>query len=288
MKDTALLPLVLGLLLIGSSFRAWTAEPPPPGKLGIPQVYKSRDGRDLSIHILTPQGWSPQDKRPAIVLFHGGGWTKGTPSVLKRQADFCASLGMVAFLVEYRLAPDNTQPPEPCIRDAKSAMRWVRAHAGEWGVDPDRIAAGGGSAGAHLAAATALLPGFDEEDENLTISPKPQALILFNPVINNGPGGYAYSRVKDCYKDFSPAHNITPGAPPTLIMSGTVDKVVPVSILENYQKAMIKAGNLCELELYEGGDHGFYMTSHHEGKFHAPTLARMETFFRSLGWLPTP
>lgn len=276
------------MFVMGFSFRAWTADAPAAGALGIPCVYKSRDGRDLRIHILKPQGWASGDKRPAIVLFHGGGWTKGSPSSLKRQADFCASLGMVSFLVEYRLISESKDAPEVCIWDAKSAMRWVRAHAADWGVNSERIAAGGGSAGAHLAAASALLNGFDEPDENSAVSPKPSALVLFNPVLDNGPGGFAHSRVKDRYREFSPAHNVAPGAPPTLIMSGTADHLVPVSMLEKFQRDMEKAGSRCDLELYEGGDHGFYMTSHHEGKFHAPTLSRMEDFFRSLGWLPVP
>lgn len=233
---------------------------------------------------MPPKGWTPRDKRPAIVFFHGGGWTKGTPAVLNDQAAFLQSRGIVCFLAEYRLIGDK-DTPEVCIRDAKSAMRWVRGHAAEWGVDSSRIAAGGGSAGAHLAAAAALVPGFEEPGDELAISPGPQALVLFNPVIDNGPGGYGHHRVGERYREFSPAHNVAPGAPPALVMSGTEDKLVPVAMLEKFRADMQAAGARCELRIYEGGGHGFYRKSDHGGKFHEPTLAEIEAFFRSLGWL---
>lgn len=266
------------------SLPAQTGKTQTRESLGESCVYKTVADRELKIYAVLPEKWTRQDKRPAIVLFHGGGWVKGEPSALKPQAAFLSSKGMVCFLAEYRLI-SGSMSPEPCISDAKSAMRWVRSHATEWGIDPDRIAAGGGSAGAQLAAATALLPGFDASEDDLSVSPKPQALVLLNPVIDNGPEGYGYSRVGERYREFSPAHNVASGAPPTLIMSGTADKTVPIRLLQRFEAAMQAANVRCDLRLYEGGDHGFYMKSHSGGKFHDLTLSEMESFFHSLGWL---
>jgi acetyl esterase len=256
----------------------------PVAPLGQERIYKQIDGQDLKVYVSTPPGWTAEGKAPAILLFHGGGWQRGTPRVLNDQAEFLQSKGFVVFLVQYRLAGDKG-PPEECLRDAKSAMRWVRKHASEWGVDPDRIAAGGGSAGAHLAAGAAMLPGFDDAGEDVSISCKPNALILFNPVIDNGPEGYGYKRFAKRYQEFSPAHNIAPGAPPTLILSGTADVTAKAPLLQRFAEAMTAAGNRCDLKLYEGGKHGFYRKSDSNGKYFGPTLSEVESFFRSLGWL---
>ncbi len=253
-----------------------------PDPLGEAHVYKTTGETPLKIYVVKPDSWTPQDKRPAMVFFHGGGWSKGSPGILNEQADFIRSKGIVCFLVQYRLiGPGET--PEVCIRDAKSAMRWVRGHTAEWGVDPGRIAAGGGSAGGHLAAATALLSGFDESDEDLSVPTRPDALVLFNPVLDNGPDGYGYNRVKDRHQEFSPAHNIVPGAPPTVILSGTDDETARAVLLEKYKAAMDAVGSRCDLKLYEGGKHGFYRSK--RGPYFRPVLEDMESFLRSIGWI---
>ena len=130
------------------------------------------------------------------------------------------------MVADYRVASRNKVRAKTCVSDAKSAVRWIREHAGELGVDPDRIAAGGGSAGGHLAAATALIEEYNENTDNLSVSCIPNALVLSNPVIDNGPGGYGYERIGSEYKNFSPLHNIKEGAPPTIFFLGTNDNLI--------------------------------------------------------------
>ena len=206
-----------------------------------------------------------------------------TPSQFNAQSQHFAERSLVCIEVQYRLLrAKGGEPPQVCIQDSKSAMRWVRSHAAELGIDTQRIAASGGSAGGHLAACTAFIEELDDVQDDLTISAKPQALMLFNPVFDNGPGEYGYERVKERYKQFSPAHNIGPGAPPTIVFLGTRDQLIPVATVERFQRAMTAAGARCEAKFFEGKGHGF---------FNAPparteTLQAADEFLVSLGWLP--
>ena len=152
----------------------------PLSAVGKSFVYKTVSGQDLHLYISAPTEKS-SGLHSAIVFFHGGGWTSGSVTQFNPQSLALAARGMVAIDVEYRLIPksDGTQPPRICVEDAKSAIRWVRKHAKEWSIDPDRIVAAGGSAGGYLAAAAALVPAWDDPTDDLTISAKPNALVLF-------------------------------------------------------------------------------------------------------------
>jgi acetyl esterase/lipase len=164
-------------------------------------------------------------------------------------------------------------------------MRWVRAHAGQLGIDPDRIAAAGGSAGGHLAAFTGLVDGLDDPEDNLAISCKPNALVLFNPVFNNGPGSWGHERLADRYREFSPAHNIAKGAPPTAVFLGDQDKLIPVSELRDFEALMKKAGSRCDAHVYPGAGHGFFNRDTAKGAWFTLTLREADKFLSSLGWL---
>jgi dienelactone hydrolase len=190
---------------------------------------------------------------------------------------------MVGIRVEYRVIPKGDKgPPVVCCNDAKSALRWVRAHAKELGIDPDRIAASGGSAGGHLAAFTGMVEGVDDPADDLKISPKPNALVLFNPVFDNGPdGGWAHSRLGDRYKEFSPAHNITSAAPPAVVFLGDKDALIGVKVVERFKAGMTKAGVRCDTHIYEGQPHGFF----NQDPYKTATLVETDRFLASLGWL---
>lgn len=153
--------------------------------------YKTVGDVTLKLHVFEPTGLKTNDHRPAIVLFFGGGWAGGDPKQFFQQARALADLGMVAFSANYRVKSRNQTTPFECVKDAKSAIRWVRAHAAELGVDPNRIVAGGGSAGGHIAACTGLIAGSEEAGENLKISSRPNAMILFNPVLDTTEKGLA-------------------------------------------------------------------------------------------------
>lgn len=251
-------------------------------------TYKTASGADLKLFIFNPPDHQPSDKIPAIVFFFGGAWTTGTPTQFAAQASHLASRGMVAACADYRLRSRHNVTPAECVADAKSAVRWIRAHASELGIDPDRIAVGGGSAGGHIAACTGVITGFDEPGEDTTISSVANALILFNPaldVTDLAPEvGFGENALA-----LSPALHVRAGAPPTIIFHGRDDRMVPIEQAERFTAAMVAAGNRCELISYDGEGHGFF---NHANPTAAPpdhayhiTLQATDFFLVSLGWL---
>ncbi len=251
-------------------------------------LYKKVAGRELKLTIMNPPDWKASDQRPAMVFFHGGGWTGGRPTQFTPHSEYLATRGLVCVQVQYRLIEkDDKGPPVNCVADAKSAMRWVRGHAQELGIDPDRIGAGGGSAGGHLAAFVGMVEGLDDPADDLKVSPKANALALFNPVFDNGPDqGWGTARVGDRFKEFSPAHNISADDPPAIIFLGTQDKLIPVAVVERFKAGMTKAGVRCEAVFYEGQGHGFFNPGKGgKDQFYLETLLATDKFLTSLGWL---
>ena len=246
-------------------------------------VYKTVGKTTLRLHIFNPEGHKPSDKRPAIVFFFGGGWNGGSPSQFYPHCRYLASRGMVAMSAEYRVKSRNKTTPRECVQDGKSAVRWIRQHAEQLGIDRHRIAAGGGSAGGHVAAATGTTKGFDEAGEDLNISSRPNALVLFNPVYDNGPDGYGHSRVKAYWKTFSPMHNIRHDTPPTIVFLGTKDHLIPVSTAKEYKRLMEEKGRRCDLHLYKNQPHGFF--NYTKKEYYTKTAIEMDRFLASLRFL---
>ena len=191
---------------------------------------------------------------------------------------------MVAMSAEYRVKSRNQTTPKECVEDGKSAIRWVRAHAAELGIDPNRIAAGGASAGGHVAAAAGTVDSFDATSEDLSVSSRPDALVLFNPVFDNGPGGFGHSRVKAYWQDISPIHNIRGSAPPTIVFLGTEDEYIGAKVAVRYKELMDRSGVRCDLHLYPKQAHGFFNPDRKNGYFEK-TLETMDDFLSSLNFL---
>jgi acetyl esterase/lipase len=248
-------------------------------------VYKTINDVKLRLHIFEPSDHSADDERPAAVFFFGGGWVAGTPKQFYPQCAYLASRGMWAAAAEYRVRNRHQTPPKACVEDGKSAVRWVRRHADALGIDPHRLAAGGGSAGGHVAAATATLDKFNAADDPNGVSCKPDALLLYNPVYDNGPKGYGHKRVKDYWRDISPLHNLDKDMPPTITFLGTKDHLIPVATGKRFQKKMQALGVRSELRLYDGAKHGFFNPGRAGGRYFYQTTRAMDRFLESLNWL---
>ncbi len=257
--------------------------------VGEAHVYKSVGGRKLTLYVTKPSGWKATDRRPAIVFFHGGAWVGGAPGQFTEHSKYLASRGMVCVQVQYRLLDrKSNDPPTICVHDAKSAMRWVRARAMKLGIDPNRIASGGGSAGGHLAAFVGMVDGIDDPNDDRKVSPKSNAMVLFNPVFDNGPDGWGHKRVGKRYREFSPLHNITKDDPPAIVFLGSADKLIPVKTLDGFRNKMKQAGIQCETMVFEGKPHGFFNFGKDGNKPYYETIVATDKFFASLGWISGP
>ncbi|WP_157826720.1 alpha/beta hydrolase fold domain-containing protein [Colwellia sp. 12G3] len=242
--------------------------------------YKKVDGISLSLHVFNPKGHKTSDNRPAIVFFHGGGWNQGHPSQFYKQSQYLADKGMVAISAEYRIKTKHGSTPKESVEDGKSAMRWVRAHAKELGINPKMIAAGGGSAGGHVAASTGTATSIEDLNDDSSVSYRPTALVLFNPVFDNGPGGYGHGRVKDYWQQFSPLHNITKDTPPTIGFFGEKDTAIKVPSVLKFEKRMKEVGVPFEMHIYKDQPHGFF----NKAKYRE-TVLEMEVFLTKLGFI---
>jgi acetyl esterase/lipase/lysophospholipase L1-like esterase len=274
-------------------------------------VYKTAGDDDLRLWVLSPENSVEGAKLPAIVFFFGGGWRSGSPQQFVPQARYLSSRGMVAVLADYRVSSRQDVKAVDCVQDAKSAVRWIRSHADELGVDPHRICAAGGSAGGHIACCTAVVEEFDADDEDQAVNSRPDALALFNPAVMLAPLEGRQIRDIDPEKlatlevrmgvsppRLSPVHLVRPDLPPTLIVHGEADTVVPFSTVEEFTARMKAAGNRCDLIGYPGAPHGFFnwrktndrigsdnLKADNSRHWYGRTLRRLDEFLVSLGWL---
>lgn len=246
-------------------------------------VYKPVDSTSLFMDVYRPANFDATKKYPAMVFFFGGGWNGGSVKQFEPHAKYFSKRGIMCFLADYRVASRQHTTPFESLKDAKSAIRFIKENAENLHIDSSRIVASGGSAGGHLAAASAFINDYNEDTDNLNISAVPDALVLFNPVIDNGPGGYGFERIGDEYKNFSPLHNIQKGAPPTIIFLGTKDHLIPVETMQYYKTVMNKVDSRCDLHLYDEQGHGFFNYAKFE--FYKKTVHETDTFLTSLGYL---
>jgi acetyl esterase/lipase len=216
------------------------------------------------------------------LFFFGGGWAGGTPEQFYPQCIHLAQKGVVAFSAEYRVKNKHDTTPFECVKDGKSAVRWIRTHAQDFRVDPDRIIASGGSAGGHVAACTALIHGFDEESTD--VSSIPDVLVLYNPVIDTSKQGFGYRTLKDRYREISPLEHVRKDLPPTIIFQGAADTTTPPAGHREFQRRMLEAGNRCRLELFEGEKHGFFNPG--RGKGYDTTTQMLDQFLAEIRFLP--
>ena len=229
----------------------------------IREVYKTVDTFNLRIDIFYTARSFERENNTAIVFFHGGGWAFGTPDEFFTTCERYAKMGIVTFSVDYRLSIENGITPHKnispieSVMDAKSAMRWVRDNAGKFHIDRNKIVAAGQSAGGHLALCSAMIDDYNEKSDDLNISSRPDAILLFSACVNAVEGWcdrlLADRRTK--IWSISPAHNIKGGMPPMIEFHGTWDEQVPVWTVQFFENAMKNAGNYFELHQYEGRRH---------------------------------
>ena len=239
------------------------------------EEFARRAAQPLRVHIFEPE--QRGRNRPAILFFFGGGWTLGYPQQFFPFAQELARSGYVAMAADYRVNSRDGSDVFDALADARSAYRWLRQNAAEFGIDQNRIVLSGGSAGGHLAAATAVIA-----DTNAEPLLPPAALVLFNPVLDTS--FEEETKLKNLAKLFrgrglevSPLHHIAAGNPPTLIMHGDADGMVPIASSRQFCERMEKSGNDCVLVEFPDQGHGFFNYGFRRENFHA-SLEAMRQF----------
>ncbi len=221
-------------------------------------VYKKASGGELTLHGFFPADWKATDKRPVVVFFFGGGWKSGAYTQFVPQCEYFAGRGLVTLSADYRIESKHKTTPDKCVEDAKSAVRWVRAHADKLGIDPDKVIASGGSAGGHIAACTALVEGFDAATDPKDTSCVPNALLLFNPALNL-PREVKDADGKDIAAKISPTKFLGKKTPPTWVVFGDADAMLGQG--EEYAKKAKELGVSMELYTAPKQPHGFFNRS---------------------------
>ena len=246
-------------------------------------VYKETPQGALVVTPYLPDDWSAGDARAGIVFFFGGGWVHGTPAQFARQASALADQGMVCYCADYRVMSRHAVLAPTCVEDGKSAIRWLRQHADELGLDGQRLVAAGGSAGGHIAACAGVISGFDDPSEDLAVSSTPAALALFNPVLDVtfDPGLAERFGGTAIAEHLSPLRQIRADLPPTWIAHGSEDATVPFRQARQFTAQMLAAGNQVTLFEALGAQHGFFNRS----PWLEQTLGSLSIFLTELGYI---
>jgi acetyl esterase/lipase len=242
--------------------------------------YKTTPQGPLKIVIYLPKDGKPADKRAAMLFLAGSG---------ARDGSYYAARGMVGASLEHRGGKPEANPHLGALRtlqDSRSGIRWLRTNAGRFGVDPDRIAVGGGSASADIAILTALAGGYDAEDDSPGVSATPNVLVLYNPGAGRfrppnpaapppDPLGAAFAKLRT-----SPFDNLLrKGNPPAILLYGTEDPLLAGG--REFVGKSIELGNRAELYTAEGQHHAFFQDS----PWREAALYKIDEFLASLGYL---
>lgn len=269
--------------LLLSAGRAGAAEPSTADVTSREVVYRTASGTQLKLHFSLPPGWQATDRRPAILFFFGGGWTGGKIDQFEFQANYLAQRGMVAARADYRVKSRQDVRPDDCVRDAQAAIRFLRTHASQWGVDPERIVAAGGSAGGHLAACLGTVPPLEPGEP--AASCRAQALVLFNPVLQFTGVPELMSRVggdEAVARAISPTDHLAADTPPAILFYGDRDRLIVQG--EDYVASAKQQGVRATLVATPGMGHGYFNRSPYRER----TLVEADKFLASLGYLEGP
>ncbi|SHN17772.1 alpha/beta hydrolase [Gracilibacillus kekensis] len=233
------------------------------------KIYKTVEKRELKLFIFESE-LKQQVDRPAILFFNGASFKKDpkSPVQFQHQANYFSSEGMVAICVDYRNGSDEGFLPTQAICDVKSAVRWIRRNASEWGVSPNKIVVCGSSAGAYIAVSSIMFDDLNDEQEydNKRIKHVPDALVVFAGVMDGVDiMSRRYPELLDIAIDISPIHNIKKCLPQTLWLCGTSD--LDYENNQEFIKLMKQEGNEIKLKTFKGMEHGFFNYGRHLNQY---------------------
>jgi acetyl esterase/lipase len=223
------------------------------------ETYKYVDGFKLKMHLFLPDTSVFKGNRPTIAYFHGGSWSEGKPDWFFETAKEYAKQGWVATAVEYRIKGRQGTYPFDAVKDAKSAIRWLRENSVKYKIDTNKIVATGNSAGGHLSIATSLVDNWNEKTDDISISPVPNVVIVNSAVYdltsNSNRWITEYDENKDLVKEISPNKLIKKTSTEFLLIHGEQDRNCPYSTAEYFYNKMQSLGNSIELHAIKDGEH---------------------------------
>ena len=214
----------------------------------VARIYRDVQGKPLRAYVFAPPG-STRSPKPAILFFHGGGWSAGSAEWTFPTAQRFARLGIVSIAIDYRLSGAATTPIE-ALDDTCAAFRWARQNARELGIDPNRIGGHGVSAGGHLVAAAATRGC--GSGEGRYANGGPDALLLWSPALNVAEDGWFRKLLQGraAPEEHSPVHHIPARLAPVSIVQGAEDTLTPLSHARRFCERATANGNRCELNVY--------------------------------------
>lgn len=227
-------------------------------------VFGTGGGRDLKCDIYHPPAAAKNGL--GVLLVHGGGWVQGDRTQLRGYGILLGRKGYTCVASEYRLVPEAPWPA--CLHDVKAAIRWMRANAGRLGIDAEKIVIEGNSAGAHLvlmAAATPGRPEFEGEGGNAGVDTDVAAVIAFYPPTGLASGNWKTGTHPLFGREVpvgvsaaaSPISYVSASHPPTLLIHGNSDTVVPAAESTDMYEALRAARVPVELHMYAKQPHAF-------------------------------
>jgi len=224
------------------------------------KIYKTENEFNLEAHIFKPEGLMSDEKRPGILIFHGGGWNSGNPSWAFGRAKYFKELGLVAIAVQYRLANLHDITALESMADARDLTKWVRLNSDSLNILPKKVAAYGWSAGGHLVSSSAL---FHDSISEKGINSIPDVMILISPAVSLPKGqGWEIWKLnvfgpKTTVSSANPVEHVRKGLPPTIILQGRDDTVTPLEGVQIFHEKMLGNENYAELWIYDGVGHLF-------------------------------
>jgi len=242
--------------------------------------------KNLKLYITRPK--MPRAHCSAMIFFHGAGFTnnKVTPSQFQQHALHFASLGMVTILAEYRpLEVEGRFSPIECIMNAKSAIRWTRENASDFGINPNKVVAAGASAGGYLCLCAAMIDPFNDPGDNELIRAQPDALIIFNGGVDGRMLIDLFPTLEESLLAASPITKVRANLPPSLFFHGTDDVNIPIQDVIDFTCKMSDHGNISTLVPFEGLGHGFFNYGNLDNGPYLQTIRESEEFLRGIGVL---
>ena len=249
-------------------------------------VYKSVNGKDFHLNIFNPEGHQPGDSAACIIFFFGGGFVNGNPPQFEEQSKYLSSKGIVAVCADYRVISRDNCTAAECIMDAKSAIRYLRVHADELGIDPGKIVMSGGSAGGALCWTNIIdNPEYTDAADDVSVSCKPDAVVMFNPVTNFEEYEFRIRKFDGAAAALNPMNHLPDACPPMIIYHGTADEMAGYRYAKEAADKLKASGNDVTFVPFEGAEHGFYQRNKNDGKYYEETLQLTENWLREKGFL---